>query len=154
MERVMTRIIAVALETIACTNNGFGGTVQISGNSVGSTFKNVNFTELRDTRVIFSFPAGPISITEGETKWITMDHVRFSLRTQHDPQDHTRVFRLVSDLNNGLGSNAFVIGWEDPLPFAPSTSVPPDDPKRFGLDYTTANLAITLTFIAYTVQVF
>jgi len=30
----MTKIVEVALESIACTNNGFGGTVQISGNTL------------------------------------------------------------------------------------------------------------------------
>jgi hypothetical protein len=33
-EQAMTKIVEVALESIACTNNGFGGTVQISGNTL------------------------------------------------------------------------------------------------------------------------
>lgn len=152
----MTKIIEVALESIACTNNGFGGAVQVSGNTFGSTFQNFDLVQVRDTRAIFPFPAGPISIAEGETKSITMEGVRFSLSTPsiEPPELNPKVLKVVGELNNGLGSNAFLIRFDDPLPFAPSTSDPPDNPKRFKLDYTTANLAITLTFTAFVVQVF
>ena len=152
----MTKIVEVALESIACTNNGFGGTVQISGNTFGSTFQNNPPDELRDTRVIFPFPAGPISIAEGETKSITMEGVRFSLSTPsiEPPALNPKVLQVVGELNNGLGSNAFLIRFDDPLPFARSTSEPPANPRRFTLDYATANLAIRLTFTAFVVQVF
>ena len=154
----MPRILEFALESIACTNNGFGDTVQISGNTFGSTFQNNPDVpaELRDTRAIFPFPAGPISIAEGETKSIAMDGVRFSLSSPstEPPNLSPKVLKVVGELNNGLGSNAFVVRFDDPLPFAPSTSVPPDNPKRFRLDYETDNLAITLTFTGFVVQVF
>lgn len=152
----MTKIIEVELESIACTNNGFGGAVQISGNTFGSTFQNFDLAQVRDTRAIFPFPAGPISIAEGETKSITMEGVRFSLSTPsiEPPELNPKVLKVVGELNNGLGDNAFLIRFDDPLPFAPSTSEPPANPARFKLDYTTANLAVTLTFTAFVVQVF
>jgi hypothetical protein len=68
--------------------------------------------------VIFPFPAGPISIAEGETKSITMKGVRFSLSTPSiEPVTlNPKVLKVVGELNNGLGSNAFLIHFEDPLP--------------------------------------
>jgi hypothetical protein len=154
----MVKIVEVELESIACTNNGFGGTVQISGNTFGSTFQTNpdNPAELRDTRAIFPFPAGPISIAEGETKSITMEGVRFSLSTPsiEPPELNPKVLKVVGELNNGLGSNSFLIHFNDPLVFADSPSEPPEDPTRFKLDYATANLGITLTFTAFVAQVF
>jgi len=151
----MPRIVGTKLKSIACTHNGFGGTVQISGNSFGSAFQNLDLTGLRDTRTIFPFPAGPMAIALGETKSITMDDVRFSLKITNEPPELSpKILKVVGELNNGLGSNAFFIRWDDPLPFAPSTSEVPEHPKEFKLDYTTANLAITLTFIAWAVQAF
>jgi hypothetical protein len=64
-----------------------------------------------ETRSYLPFPAGPISIAEGETKAITMKGVRFSLSTPSiepvtlDP----KVLKVVGELNNGLGRNAFPI---------------------------------------------
>jgi hypothetical protein len=154
----MVKILEVELESIACTRNGFGGTVQISGNTFGSTFQNDPDIpdDVRDTRTIFPFPAGPISIAAGETKSITMEGIRFSLSTPsiEPPNLNPKVLKVVGELNNGLGSNAFLIRFDDPLPFAPLTSDPPGEPRRFKLDYATANLAITLTFTAFVAQVF
>lgn len=154
----MPKIVEVALESIACTNNGFGGTVQISGKTFGSRFRNspdvpADFIDKED---IFPFPAGPISISEGETKWITMDGVRFSLSVPEiEPATHfPRVLKVEGELNNGLGSKAFLIRFNDQLPFAPSPSEPCADPMRFKLDYATANLSITLTFTGCVAQVF
>jgi hypothetical protein len=99
----------------------------------GSTFQNNPPDGLRDTRVIFPFPAGPISIAEGETKSITMEGVRFSLSTPSiEPVDlNPKVLQVVGELNNGLGGNAFLIRFDDPLPFAPSTSeLPLRPPSR------------------------
>jgi hypothetical protein len=36
----MPRIIEVTLQTIACSANGFGGAVQVSGDLGGETFQN------------------------------------------------------------------------------------------------------------------
>jgi hypothetical protein len=85
-----------------------------------------------------------------------MEGVRFSLSTPtiEPPNLNPKVLKVVGELNNGLGSNAFLIRFDDPLPFAASPADPPADPKRFKLDYTTANLAITLTFTAFVAQVF
>jgi hypothetical protein len=83
----MPRIVGTKLKSIACTHNGFGGTVQISGNSFGSAFQNLDLTGLRDTRTIFPFPAGPMAIALGETKSITMDDVRFSLKITNEPPE-------------------------------------------------------------------
>ena len=85
-----------------------------------------------------------------------MEGVRFSLSTPSiEPVDlNPKVLQVVGELNNGLGGNAFLIRFDGPLPFAPSTSEPPANPRRYGLDYATANLAITLIFTAFVVQVF
>jgi hypothetical protein len=153
----MPKIVEVALESIACTNNGFGGNVQISGNTFGSAFQNTLDEQSTDTRVIFPFPAGPISIAEGETKLITMEGVRFSLTLNtpsHEPVHlGAKFLKVVGELNSGLGSNDFVIRFDDPLPFAPSPSERPDNPRRYDLDYATANLGIRLTFAAFVAQV-
>jgi hypothetical protein len=156
LEGTLPRIISVKLKSIACTENGFGGTVQISGNTFGSTFQNLDLTGLRDTRTIFPFPAGPVAIEEGETKSITMDDVRFSLKTTNEPPELSpKVLKVVGDLTNGLGSNSFLVRWDDfSLPHAPSPAEDPEHPAEFKLDYTTANLAITLTFIVWVAQVF
>jgi len=92
--------------------------------------------------VIFPFPAGPISIAEGETKSITMKGFRFSLSMPSiEPVTlNPKVLKVVGELNNGLGSNAFLIHFEDPLPFAPSPSEPPANPRRYELEYATAEL--------------
>jgi hypothetical protein len=110
----------------------------------GSTFQNRPDEELRTQEVIFPFPTGPISIAEGETKSITMKGVRFSLSTPaiEPVTPNPKVLKVVGELNNGLGSNAFLIHFEDPLPFAPSPSEPPANPRRYELEYATANLAI------------
>jgi hypothetical protein len=151
----MPKIISVELKSIACTENGFGGTVQISGNTFGSTFQNLDLTGVRDTRTIFPFPAGPIAIAKGETKSITMDDVRFSLKITNEPPELSpKVLKVVGELNNGLGSNSFLIRWDDPLPFAPTPAEDPEHPAEFNLDYTTANLAITLTFIVWVAHTF
>lgn len=54
------------------------------GKTFGSTFQNNPDipAELRDTRVLFPFPSGPVSIAAGETKSITMEGVRFSPSTR------------------------------------------------------------------------
>ena len=154
----MPKIVEVALESIACTNNGFGGNVQISGNTFGSTFANTPEQQLTDTRVIFPFPAGPISIAEGEIKAITMRGVRFVLTVNnpsHEPVDQGDKFlKVVGELNSGLGSNDFLIWFDDPLPFAPSPSERPDNPRRYDLKYDTPNLGIRLTFTAFVAQVY
>jgi hypothetical protein len=84
----------------------------------GSTFQNRPDEELRTQEVIFPFPTGPISIAEGETKSITMKGVRFSLSMPSiEPVTlNPKVLKVVGELNNGLGSNAFLIHFEDPLP--------------------------------------
>jgi hypothetical protein len=148
--------MSVKLKSIACTENGFGGTVQLSGNTFGSTFQNLDVTGLRDTRPIFPFPAGPITIAEGETKSIIMSDVRFNLKTTNEPAElNPKVLKVMGELNNGLGSNSFLIRWDDfHLPHAPSPAEEPKDPAEFKLDYTTANLAITLTFIVWVAQVY
>lgn len=154
----MVKIVEFALESIACARNGFGGAVQISGDTFGATYVTNpdDPSQIRDRRAIFPFPAGPVTISEGETRPITMDGVRFSLATPSlgGPPNSAKVLKVTGELNNGLGAASFLVRFDDPLPFAPSTSEPPENPKRFPLIYTTSNLTITLTFTGFTVQVF
>lgn len=69
-------------------------------------------------------------------------------------QPLSQLLKVVGELNNGLGSSAFLIRFNDPLPFAPSTDEQPENPQRFELDYSTSNLSIPLTFTSFVVQVF
>jgi hypothetical protein len=59
--------------------------------------------------VIFPFPAGPISIREGETKSITMKGVRFSLSTPSiEPVTlNPKVLKAVGDSTTGLAAMPF-----------------------------------------------
>jgi hypothetical protein len=82
--------------------------------------------------------------------------VRFGLSTPsiEPPNQNPKVLKVVGELNNGLGSKSFLIRFDDPLPFAPSTYQPPENPARYRLDYATANLAVTLVFTAFVAQVY
>lgn len=63
----MPKLIDVTLLQIACTASGFGGTVDITGDLIGTTFKNNpnNPDDSVDTRDIFAFPR-PITIGQGQ----------------------------------------------------------------------------------------
>jgi hypothetical protein len=146
----MPKIIDVTLQQIACTANGFGGAVQLSGDLFGITFNNEldNPNDVDQRHDIFPFPNGPISISQGQVVPITMRAVTFSMAAPSaGPSTTPKFLKIGGELNDGLGSQFFVIGFQDPLPFITQTGFdPPPPPRKFNLDYRNANLAITLTF--------
>jgi hypothetical protein len=154
----MPKLIDVTLQQIACTANGFGGAVQLNGDLFGITFNNEldNPGDVDDRRDIFPFPNGPISISQGQVVPVTMGAVTFSMAAPSaGPSITPKFLKIGGELNGGLGSRFFVIGFQDPLPFITQTgSERPPAPRQFSLDYSSANLKVTLTFGAGVTQVF
>jgi hypothetical protein len=144
----VTKYVDVILQQIACTANGFGGAVQISGDLFGATFQNDpnNPNDLKVQQDIFPFPNGPISISEGQVVPITMESVRFTLGTGHEPPDlFTKFLKFGGSLNPGLGSQFRAIGFDESLPLSPAAGGE-DPPAKYDLAYTSPNLRVTLTF--------
>jgi hypothetical protein len=153
----MPKIVWVKLLTISCDANGFGGAVQLSGNTFASTFHNNpnNASEESDIRSIFPFPNGPIALSQGQSHSVTMEPVAFALGIgpPHEPAGLAPKFlKFGGALNNGLGSNATVIPSSEPLPFVDDSLQ--GAPRPFPLVYETANLKVTLTFGLIVRQVF
>ncbi len=154
----MPKLIDVTLQQISCTTNGFGGAVQLTGDLFGATFNNDpnNPGDLNDKRDIFPFPNGPISISKGQVVPITMDAVTFTLAAPDvGPGDTPKFLKVGGELGDGLGSQFFSIRFDDALPFLrPQGDEPPQQPRKFDLNYSNANLQITLTFGAGVNEVF
>lgn len=153
----MPKIVWVRLETISCDANGFGGAVQLSGNTFGATFQNNpnNASDQRDSKSIFPFPNGPISLSQGQTHTITMEPVAFLLGVglPHEPEDlGPKILKFGGELNNGLGSNFTAIPSTEPLPFVDDSLQ--GTPRQFPLVFATSNLSMTLTFGLIVRQVF
>ena len=113
----MARVIDVKLVKISCQKNGFGGSVQVKGQVVGQTF---NFDptdpsihqDALDTKDIFPFLAGPISVAVGEEVQVRMDEsVSFALSTAPDlePVGLNPPFLLITVRLDGIGSNVLLI---------------------------------------------
>ncbi len=154
----MPKLVDVTLQQIACTANGFGDPVQLTGDLFGATFNNdpTNPGDLSARLEIYPFPSGPIAITNGQVVPITMDAITFTLAAPDVGPDQTPKFLKVGGtLGLGLGSQFFTLRFDDPLPdLRPEGDVPPQPPRKFDLDYRNANLQITLTFGAGLNQVF
>src|SRR5262245_60324910 len=153
----MPKIVWVRLQTISCDSNGFGGLVQLSGNTFGATYQNNpnNLNDQRDLKSIFPFPNGPISLSEGQIHSITMGPVAFSLGVAppHEPADlDPKFLKFGGELNNGLGSNFTTIPSDEPLPFVDDSLV--GEARPFPLVFAASNLTMTLTFGLIVRQVF
>ena len=148
----MPKEIDVTLQTISCDRNGFGGSIELSGNIFGATFMNDpdNPGDKKLELDIFPFPGGPITIAEGQTVAIRIDDPpRFNLAAPSagPAQGDPRFLKIGGELTDGLGSNFFSISNEEPLPFGVQTGdEPPAQPRKFELKFTAPNLAVTLTF--------
>ena len=142
----MPKYVDVTLQQIACIANGFGGAVQISGDLFGETFWNDpnNPNDRKDYKDIFPFPNGPISISQGQAVPITMTSVRFILSLPgHEPSTLAPKFlKFGGSLNPGLGSQFLTIRFDETFPVSGSG----EEPTQRKLDYTSANLRVTLTF--------
>jgi hypothetical protein len=153
----MPRDIDVRLQQITCLANGFGGTVQVSGDLFGETFQNDpnNPGDARERLDIFPFPNGPIGIAQGQTVPITMNGVIFNLfaEGQEAPEDNAHFLKIGGALNLGLGSQFFVIRHNESLP-RPIIGDPPPPPALFDLDYGSSNLKIRLTFNVFVSGIF
>jgi hypothetical protein len=136
--------IEVALAKITCKTNGFGGSIQVAGNIFGATYYNdPNVTHV--VRVIYPFPSGPISVSEGETQKIKMNSVNFFLSSGNlePPGANPNFMKIGGELTNGLGSNFFTI---DSTIQLPQDNVPPVSPQEFDLTFASDNLTIILGF--------
>ena len=113
----MPRVIEVKLVKISCQKNGFGGSIQVKGDVLGQTF---NFDptdpaihqDAVDTKDIFPFVAGPISVAEGGEVPVRMDDgVAFALSTAPDlePVGQNPPFLLISVRLDGIGRNVLLI---------------------------------------------
>jgi hypothetical protein len=144
----MPRQIDVTLQKITCNRNGFGGAVQVSGDVFGETFQNAPNDPAQSTGAqdIFPFPNGPISLTAGETHAVMMDIARFFLfaQGQEAPENFPHFLTIGGALNPGLGSQSFMITFDQPLPFIPPEGDQP--PEQFDLVYESPNVNNTLTF--------
>jgi hypothetical protein len=154
----MPRIIDVLLKKIKCNANGFGGTIQVSGEVFGELFQNDpnNPAESRGRTDIFPFPHGPITFTEGQTVEVTMKSARFSLwHEAAEPSALVPHFLTIGGtLSLGLGSKFFTIPHTEFLPFLPPNGHGDVDPALRDLEYSSANVKITLTFGLAVAQVF
>jgi hypothetical protein len=138
----MPKLIDVRLFQIVCNRNGFGGSVDITGNIFGATFDDPNVEVVR--KVIFPFPGGPIRISENETVQIRMDEsVTFLLSSPFtEPAgENPKNIRIGGDLNNGLGGNFLIEDFTIQAPLCQS-----GDNRRFDLEFTSPNLGVTLGF--------
>jgi uncharacterized protein YndB with AHSA1/START domain len=138
------RSIDVRLHSISCEDNGFGGKIPIEGAIKGSTyFRDPNNpADLRDTRVIYPFPNGPVKVSEGETVSIQMDQsVSFTLRTPvHDPPEYPDFLKVTVALNHELGTQAWTFRNSDNFPLRR------EDPLLKGMTFSTPNLRVKLVF--------
>jgi hypothetical protein len=156
----MPKGIDVTLQQIFCDTNGFGGSVMLTGNIFGARFQNDpnNPNDERDRTEIFPFPAGPISISQGQAVAVTMQPATFFLSTPStEPATlNPKFLRFGGELNNGLGSNFIAIDNLEPLPFTGNQAPgdPPVQPRQFDLRFSSPNLSITLTFGLIVTQVF
>ena len=154
----MPKLIDVTLQQIACTANGFGDPVQLTGDLFGATFNNdPNNPGDLDTRTdIFPFPNGPIAITSGQVVPITMDAVTFSLAAPSaGPGTTPKFLKIGGLLGLGLGTQFFNIKFDDALPeLLGEGDAPGHPPRKFDLNYSAPNLQVTLTFGAGVTQVF
>jgi hypothetical protein len=116
-EAVMPRVIDVKLVKISCQKNGFGGSLQVRGDILGQTF-NADPTDPTvhqnavDTKDIFPFLSGPISVAVGEEVPVRMDDsVSFALSTAPDlePVGLSPPFLLISVRLDGIGRNVLLI---------------------------------------------
>ena len=154
----MPKEIEVTLQQISCTANKFGGSVQLSGDVFGATFQN-NPDDPNDKQVqidIFPFPAGPISISEGQAVPITMIAPRFNLSAPsvEDPNLFPKFLKFGGTLNLGLGSNFIAIRFDEGLPSVVSPPEHQVPPRQFDLTFSNPNLTVTLTFGLIIVGVF
>lgn len=154
----MPKIIHVRLQKISCDSNGFGGKVQLAGDTFGATFQNNpdDPADQRDRKSVFPFPNGPISLSEGESVPITMNAVAFSLSAPslEPPELSPKFLKFGGELNNGLGSNFTSIRFDEPLPFVNDVGGESPPPREFPLVFTTSNISVTLTFGLIVRQVF
>jgi hypothetical protein len=142
------RVVGIALETISCDSNGFGGVVQISGDTFAATFNDnpENVNDQRERKSVFPFPNGPIGLSEGHTHSVKMGRVLFTLKTEggSGPPDLAPKFlKFGGALNNGLGSNFHTIRFDETLPVDTGQG---EKPKSFPLVFATSNLTVKLTF--------
>ncbi len=156
----MPKGIDVTLQQISCDSNGFGGAVMLSGNIIGIRFQNDpnNPGDEKDRTVIFPFPNGAISISQGQTVPVTMQPVTFFLSTPStEPATlNPKFLKFGGELNNGLNSNFITIDNLEPLPSSQNQADgdPPVQPRKFDLHFASPNLKVTLTFGLIVTQVF
>ncbi|MFV8053872.1 hypothetical protein [Mycobacterium sp. 48b] len=138
------RSIDVRLHSISCEYNGFGGNIPIEGSISGSTYfrDSNNPADLRDTRVIYPFPNGPVKVSEGETVSIRMDRsVSFTLRTPvHDPEAYPDFLKVTVALNHELGTQSWTFRNNDTFPLRR------EDPLLKTMHFSTPNIRVNLVF--------
>jgi hypothetical protein len=136
----MPKTVDVMFFGITCDSNSFGGSVLLSGEVFAETFLK-SFSDPPDSKEsIFPFPAGPISISEGETVQIHLEHsTRFTVATTQDPPQISKLGRWGGTLNLGLGSSFATIAPGQTFAFPPDRSLVP-------VKFENANLAVTLHF--------
>jgi|SRR5215813_15094384 len=144
----MPKCIDVTLAKIVCDRNGFGGSIQLTGNIFGATFQNNpdSTNDQTSRKEIFPFPNGPIQISKGQTVEIEMENsVTFCLSTPTtEPAGlNPRFLKIGGDINNDLGSSFFVIDNLIQLPISGDLENPP---REKDLVFSSPNLQITLRF--------
>jgi len=136
------KLIDVRLFQIVCDRNGFGGSIELTGNIFGVTFDDPAVEKVR--KDIYPFPGGPIRIAQGETVPIQMDDsITFLLSSPStEPASaNPKFINIGGDLSNGLGSKFLT---QDFTIQVPSCSEGPG--RRFDLQFDSPNLRITLGF--------
>jgi hypothetical protein len=142
----MPRLIDVTLLTISCEKNGFGGSIQVTGNVFGQTYNQ----DPRDptihqnpvvTKEIFPFLAGPVSVAVGAPASIQMDDsVTFTLISPFlDAPGSSPPFLMITANLDRIGLNAFVIDQHTP-PGQENVDTPVD------LTIAAPNVTVTLRF--------
>jgi hypothetical protein len=153
----MPKEIDVTLTQIFCNSNGFGGSIEVSGNIFGATFQN-NPNDPKDqraSRAIFAFPDGPIRISEGQSVAIAAPAATFTLAApdRDGPDSGPRFLRLGGDLT-GIAGNFLTLRFDEALPFKAQPGEPQVAPRKFELVFAGPNVTITLTFGAIVSLVF
>lgn len=137
----MPKQINVRLLKIVCKRNASGGSIELNGSTFGATFQNNpdDPNDEKERKDLFSFPAGPIRLSEGEQVPIHMENFPAFMLSANPPDNLPRFLKITGELNNGLGSNFLNISNTDGIAQEGDEPIPRD------IEFNTSDLDVILT---------
>jgi hypothetical protein len=143
----MPRLYDVTLVSISCEKNGFGGPILVTGDVSGRTYMRdprdppIHQNPV-DTKEIYPFLGGPVSVAVGKPASIQMDEsVTFTLLNPFtDRPGSGPSFLMITANLDRIGLNAFIIDKDTP-PEQENVDTP------VSLTISAPNVTITLHFI-------